>query len=136
MFPTHIIAAKMGKVTLGVLGVGVGKVFFADTLPIPGSPVETSILTELIRQAPWAVALILLCWLFLRFMLTVMSENRKMIEAISHEHLEARRLTRDALEKVARTSGENAISTQRNSDMLERLVSVIEKQTDRINRGR
>lgn len=136
MLPEPFIVAKAAKFAAGIVTVGLGKVFFAEALPVPGGGADTTVITSLIREAPWAVALILVCWLFLRYMLSVMADNRKMVESITREHLDARSQTREALLQVAEATKANVAATQKNNDLLEVLARAVEKQSEKLDRHR
>lgn len=93
-----------------------------------------TVLLSIVKDLPGAGAIIITVILFIRFIKNVLDDQKSEREAtkawfkeIHSEHLDARQLTRLALEKHADITLQNIIATQKNTDTLERLSLSIER---------
>lgn len=96
-------------------------------------------LINIVKELPAAGAIIVVVILFIRFIKDVMADQKSereqtksFFKEIHAEHLDARQLTRLALEKHAEITLQNIIATQKNTDTLERLSLSIERCGTRV----
>lgn len=95
---------------------------------------DNNVLFKLLIELPSAGAVIVTVILFIRFIKedrTQAQQERLQMQTffreIHAEHLDARALTREALEKHATITRENILATQRNTDTLNQLSRNIER---------
>lgn len=89
---------------------------------------------KLIEQSPGVAGVVIVAWLFIRFL---KSERRIVMKAIidmHQEHIEARRLTRDAIDRNNERLTENIRVTQHNSDQLEMLSKAVDRLASKFPR--
>lgn len=102
-----------------------------------------NLLLSIAKELPAAGAIIFVVIVFIRFIKSVLADQKNereqaqvFFKSMHDEHLDARALTRLALEKHADITLQNIIATQKNTDTIERLSISLERFGITVNGGK